>query len=167
MPDSSQQNRSTRTDAESREALSADSQLLRGLNRVIHFAVWTLAILMTLVIVLAVAELAWMLAERIFTAPYAFLGINQMLELFGAFLVVLIAIELFVNITLYLREEMVNVRIVLATAFIAIARKIIILDAKDTPPEVMYGVAALVLAISIGYFLVVIYQRPKEKPGED
>ncbi len=52
-----------------------------------------------------------------------------------------------------------HVKIVLATAFIAIARKVIILDAKETPPEVMYGVAALVLAMSIGYFLVVIYEQ--------
>lgn len=167
MPGSSSERYNPEVDRKSLKASVEANPLLKGLNKTIHVCVWTLAVMMTMVIVLGAAELAWMLAVRLCTPPYGLLGMNQMLELFGAFLVVLIAIELYVNITLYLREDVVNVRIVLATAFIAIARKIIILDAKDTPPEVMYGVAGLVLAISVGYFLVVIYQRPKSKPNQD
>lgn len=134
------------------------------LTRIIHVSVWALAVMMTLVIIFGVIDVGWMLLSRILSPPAMFLGMDEILELFGAFLAVLISIEIFVNIALYLREDVVHVKIVLATAFIAIARKVIILDAKETPPAVMYGVASLVLAMSIGYFLVVVYEQREKKP---
>jgi len=139
--------------------LPASPSLFYILTRIIHVSVWALAVMMTLVIIFGVIDVGWMLASEILTPPIMFLGMDKILQLFGAFLAVLISIEIFVNIALYLREDVVHVKIVLATAFIAIARKVIILDAKETPPEVMYGVAALVLAMSIGYFLVVVYEQ--------
>lgn len=150
----------------SQPELPANDPRLRALTTIIHFSVWVLAVMMVLVILLGVIDVGWMLVEQLQTPPVMMLGMEEILEVFGAFLAVLIAIEIFVNITLYLREDVVHVKVVLATAFIAIARKIIILDAKETPPEVMYGVAALVLAMSIGYFLVVVYDRKPGKSGE-
>ena len=48
---------------------------------------------------------------------------------------VLIAIEIFINIMVYLREDVIHVKIVLATTLMAIARKVIILDPDKTEPE--------------------------------
>lgn len=48
--------------------------------------------------------------------------------MFGAFMAVLIAIEIFVNITVYLREDVIHVKIVMATALMGIAGEIMILD---------------------------------------
>ena len=39
-------------------------------------------------------------------------------------------------------------------ALIAIARKVIILDLKDLPSLALFGIASLILAISVAYFLV-------------
>lgn len=47
-----------------------------------------------------------------------------MLATFGAFIAVLIAIEILVNITAYLRNDVIQVKIVIATALMAIARKV-------------------------------------------
>lgn len=44
----------------------------------------------------------------------------------------------------------------MATALMAIARKVIILDVKETEPPYLYGLGAIVLAMSIGYWLVVV-----------
>ena len=79
----------------------------------------------------------------------------------------MIAIEIFENLTLYLREDVIHVEIVLATALMAIARKVIILDYKEMEPSYVYATGCVVLAMSIGYWLVV-RRRPlksAEKEG--
>ena len=43
------------------------------------------------------------------------IGDNDILFSFGTLLVVLIAIEIFVNITLYLKEDVIHVKLVIAT----------------------------------------------------
>ena len=57
---------------------------------------------------------------------------------------VLIAIEIFVNITIYLREDVIHVKIAMARALMAIARKVIILDLDKLKPPYLWGLASLV-----------------------
>ena len=85
---------------------------------------------------------------------------------------VLIAIEIFVNIVSYLRDDVIHVRIVLATALMAIARKVIILDYSTTGPQYIYATAAVVAAMALAYWLVCAYsaggrrgQVVSEAPG--
>ncbi len=66
----------------------------------------------------------------------------------GAFMAVLIAIEIFVNIVSYLREDLIHVRIVLATALMAVARKVIILD-YSPHRQYIYATAAVVAAMAL------------------
>jgi uncharacterized membrane protein (DUF373 family) len=73
---------------------------------------------------------------------------------FGALLVVLIAIEIFINITLYLREDVIHVKLVIATALMAIARKAIVLDYGEIGYEYVYATAAVVLSLGITYRLI-------------
>ena len=134
-------------------------QLIDYLKIVIRFAVRVLAVLMTFVIVMGVADVIWMLYKRLSSPPVMLLQISDILATFGAFLAVLIAIEIFINITIYLREDVIHVKIVMATALMAIARKIIILDLKELTPPYLYGLAAVVFAMSIGYWLVVFAPR--------
>jgi uncharacterized membrane protein (DUF373 family) len=82
------------------------------------------------------------------------LTMSDILATFGAFMAVLIAIEIFVNICIYLREDVIHVQIVMATALMAIARKVIILDFNKTSPEYVWAIAGVVFAMSIGYYLV-------------
>jgi uncharacterized membrane protein (DUF373 family) len=86
--------------------------------------------------------------------PFGLLSVNDILATFGAFMVVLIAAEIFVNIVLYLREEVLQVKLVLATALMAIARKVIVLDYKTLEPQYVWATAAVIFALSIGYWLV-------------
>ncbi len=84
-----------------------------------------------------------------------------MLATFGSFMAVLIAIEIFVNITIYLKDEVIHVKIVIATALMAVSRKVIILDLKVVTAEQMYGLGILIIALSIGYWVVL--QLPSVK----
>ena len=133
--------------------------MIEKLQVIIHWSVRVLAILMVFVIVMGVVDVAWTLYQRVMEPPSYILTITDMLATFGAFMAVLIAIEIFINITVYLREDVIHVKIVMATALMAIARKVIILDLDKTEPEYLWGIASVVLAISIGYWLVVKLPR--------
>jgi uncharacterized membrane protein (DUF373 family) len=76
------------------------------------------------------------------------------LQTFGAFLAVLIAIEIFINITVYLREDVIHVRLVIATALMAVARKVIVIDFKEISYEYVWATAAVILALGLTYHLI-------------
>lgn len=136
--------------------------LIERLRVVIQHAVRLLAVLMTLVIVLGVVDVGYVLYQRLMAEPFLMLTISDMLATFGAFMAVLIAIEIFINITIYLRDDVIHVKIVMATALMAIARKVIILDFSTISAEYVWAIAAVVLAMSVGYFLI---HRYPDKSG--
>ena len=94
-----------------------DDPLISVLAKSIRFAVRILALLMALVIWWGVADVVYVLYVRISNHPLYLLNISDILATFGAFMAVLIAIEIFINITSYLRENVIHIKIVLATAF--------------------------------------------------
>ena len=139
----------------------SDPMLINRLWRVVRFAVRVLAVIMTLVIVWGVADVCWVLYRRLIEPPILLLTISDILATFGAFLAVMIAIEIFENLTLYLREDVIHVDIVMATALMAIARKVIILDFKEMTPDYVYATASVVIAMSVGYWLVVRHKESR------
>lgn len=134
-----------------------NDRLILHLRTIIRFAVRVLALLMTLVILWGILDVGWVLYKKLMEPPFMMLTINDILATFGAFMAVLIAIEIFVNINIYLREDVIHVKIVMATALMAIARKIIILDFDQITSDYVWASAGVVFAMSIGYFLVVKY----------
>jgi len=134
-----------------------DEPLIAFLQKIIQFAVRLLAILMTFVILWGVGDVAYELYKSLMNPPFMLLNINDILATFGAFMAVLIAIEIFINITIYLKEEVIHVKIVLATALMAIARKVIIFDYEKIGSEYVWATAAVIFALSIGYWLIIIY----------
>ena len=127
---------------------------LRSLHGVLRVAVKVLAVLMVLVVILGVIDVLYVLYGKITTPPFLVLTIQDLLETFGAFLVVLIAIEIFLNITVYIRSDVFPVKLVVATALMAISRKIIVFDYKHLPYEYVSASALAVLGLSIAYWLV-------------
>ena len=149
--------RSPDRDLDLAEGLHIDEReepLIHGLHVIIRLCVRVLAVLMTVVIIFSVADVAWVLYQRILHSPVGLLNVNDILASFGAFMATLIAIEIFVNIVLYLRDDVLHVKLVLATALMAIARKVIVLDYKTVEAADIYATAAVVFALSIGYWLV-------------
>jgi uncharacterized membrane protein (DUF373 family) len=85
-------------------------------------------------------------------APYFI--IPDIIQTFSAFLAVLIAYEIFSNITLYIRSDVFPVKLVIATALMAVARKVIVLDTEKFTALELLGIAAIVLALGVTYWLV-------------
>ena len=131
--------------------------LISFLHRAIRIAVKVLAILMVFVIILGVGDVIFVLYQRLMTPPKFLLSISDILETFGVFLVVLIAIEIFLNITLYIKKnDMLPVKLVIATALMAVSRKVIIFDFNEITPIYISASAAVILALGVTYWLISI-----------
>jgi len=133
--------------------------LIRFLNWVISHSIRLLAVLMVIVILLCIADVVIVLYEKLNTPPYFVLEFGDIFSVFASFLAVLIAIEIFANITLYLRDDIIHIRLVIATALMAIARKVIVLDFSTITPDYVFAIAAVILALGATYFVVATKAR--------
>lgn len=128
--------------------------LIKVLHWFIRLGVRALAVLMVLVIFWTIADVVWVLYENLNQPPFFLLDMEDILETFGAFLAVLIGIEIFTNIRLYLGTNIIPVRLVVATALMAVARKIIVLDLSMVSAEQIVGLALVAIALGVCYWLV-------------
>ncbi len=126
--------------------------MLDYLKRFEKIIILSLAVMMSLVILLSTIELGWIIANDIITPPVFLLGINELLDIFGLFLLVLIGIELLTTIKAYAIEKVVHAEVVLTVAMIAIARKVIILDIKEIPGLTLVGIGVIIIVLSVGYY---------------
>ena len=110
--------------------------------------------MMVIVVLLATIELGWIIIQDIVSQPMFLLEISELMEIFGFFLLVLIGIELLETIKAYLIDGVVHVEIVLEVALIAIARKVIILDIAQYDGFRLLSLAALIITVAIGFFIV-------------
>lgn len=109
---------------------------------------------MILVIIFGVIDVAWTIYQRLNSEPRFILTMGNILMTFGAFMVVLISIEISQNIILYLRDDVIHVKIVIATALMAIARKVIILDYDELDPLYIFATGIVLLATGITYYFI-------------
>ena len=131
-----------------------EDPFIQVLHRSIRLGVKFLALLMVIVIIFSIFDVLYVIYERMLSEPKLILTIDDILETFGSFLVVLIAIEIFINITLYIRSDVIPVKLVVATALMAISRKVIIFDFKSLPYQYVAASSVVVLALGITYWLV-------------
>jgi len=125
-------------------------RLTKFQNAILMILTW----MMALVVLMATVELFYIIIADIVSPPLVLLNIDQLLEIFGYFLLVLIGIELLETFKIYLEENVINVQVVLLVAIIAIARKVIILDVKSLPSMTLIGIGVIVVSLSTGYYLV-------------
>jgi len=128
--------------------------MLTFLKKFERMIITTLMVMMVVTISLATIELGWLIIKDIITPPVILLEINELLDIFGLFLLVLLGIELVSTLKTYLTENQVHVEVVLAVALIAIGRKVIILDVKELSSLSLIGIASIIISLSVGYFLV-------------
>ena len=112
-----------------------------------------LSLAMVAVLLVAVFDLGFFLVKELLTEPYGFFTIT-LIEVFGLFLNILIALEVLENITAYLRKHVVQVELVIVTSLTAVARKIIIFDFSKSTGIDLIGLAVATFALSISYLIV-------------
>lgn len=117
--------------------------------------------LMGFVVILATLELVYLIAMDISSPPIMLLEIDELLDIFGYFLLILIGIELLETLRIYLKEHALNVQVVLLVAMIAIARKVIILDSSEMDSLTLIGIGFIIISLAAGYYLV---KRSQDEP---
>jgi len=135
-------------------SLDEEDRFIYFLHSVIRLAVKVLALLMMLTILWCVVDVVVVIYKEILSQPITSLGKSEILHVFGAFMIVLIAIEIYINITLYIRSNVIPVKMVVATALMAVARKIIVFDYHDVSAMHVMGTALLVIALGGSYWLL-------------
>ncbi|MEM9150911.1 MAG: phosphate-starvation-inducible PsiE family protein [Cyanobacteria bacterium P01_F01_bin.3] len=132
----------------------SDEGFLRNLERFEGLVSKLLSIAMVLVVMVVIVDLGIYLTQALLDPdPYNFLG-KTLLDIFGLFLSVLIALEILENITAYLKKHVVQVELVIVTSLTAVARKIIILDLDKVTGVSLVGLAIAILSLSISYLIV-------------
>jgi uncharacterized membrane protein (DUF373 family) len=110
--------------------------------------------MMAFIVLLSTVELGYLIVKDIMEEPRYFIEIDQLLEIFGFFLLILIGVELLESMKAYLAKKVVHSETVLEVALIAISRKVIILNIDEYKSTILLGIAALIIAISASYFLI-------------
>lgn len=134
-------------------ANTSDDNFLLQLKRVETLVSKVLSLAMVGVLLVLVADLCIILGGELFKEPYGFFS-TTLIEVFGLFLNVLIALEILENITAYLKKHVIQVELVIATSLTAVARKIIIFDIKTTPASYLIGLAVAVAGLAFSYWIV-------------
>jgi len=138
--------------------------MIQHLKQFERFIVAALILMMAVVILLSVGELAWILVQDVVSPPLLILEIDELLELFGLFLLVLIGLELLETIKNYYIEGKIELTVIFTVALIALARKIIILEPDKYDPMTLVGLGIMILALVCGYWVTVTLKRREKAP---
>jgi uncharacterized membrane protein (DUF373 family) len=130
--------------------------MLNAYDRVKSVIIKTMMVLMMLTVIFSVLDLAYILYKDLISPPTLLLDVDEMKEIFGLFLLVLIGLELVESMKTYLSEHVIHaeVEIILLIAMIAVARKVIIMDIDQTSFQTLLGIAAIIIGLAGGYFLL-------------
>lgn len=134
-------------------AVGKDENFLALIKKIENLVSKVLSLVMVIVILVAVFDLGIVIVKQLFTPSYGFLG-RTLIDIFGLFLNVLIALEILENITAYLRKHIIQVELVIVTSIIAVARKIIILDFEKTSGIDLIGLAVAIFSLAISYWII-------------
>ncbi len=126
-------------------------KLTRGMERGV---LYVLILLIGLALILSTAELAWIMAVKIWEPPVGLLDLTKLLDFFGFFLMVLIGVELLHSVRAYVTERRNQAEVVLLVALIAAARKVIVLEVDKLAPLTLVGLSAILVALAAAYVAV-------------
>ena len=143
------------SDASKVRGLWPREQVTRAFERTILSVV---QLLLMVVVALATLELAYLIWV---SAPTIVLSVETMAQFqakllrgFAATMLVLIGLELIETIRAYGQDNRLRLELVLIVAIIALGRHIIQIDLEHLSGVSLLGIAALMVALTTGYFLI-------------
>ena len=91
---------------------------------------------------------------------------GSLIKLLDRLLLIFIALEVLQNVTAYLRDQVVQIELVLLTALTAVARKVIVLPpGTENKPALMAGFGVIVVGLAAAYWLVRWARRGDQQPA--
>lgn len=128
--------------------------MLKIVNLFEGIIIRTLIWLMLVAVSLGTIELGRVLLMAILSPPMFLLDISKLFDAFGLFLVILIGLELLKSMQFFLSERRIKPEMVIEVAIIAVCNKVITLDLKHIGADLLLGMAALLIGLSAGYFIL-------------
>ena len=113
----------------------------------------TLTVFVAVVVLAAAVSMVWLMVERLLGPGHLIENVGELPEVFGAFLMVLIGLELLETLKVREGGNRVRVTMVLIAALIAMGRKIIVFEPESQPTEMLLGIAAIILALGVTLYL--------------
>lgn len=127
---------------------------MKFFDQVEKYISYALLALMAVIVISATLEVGYTIVTEIFTPPGFFIGVQDMFELFGLFLMVLIGLELMSSIRMYVKDQTIHAELMLLVAITAITRKIVIIDAKAIDPLILFAIGFVVISLTAGFYLM-------------
>lgn len=135
------------------KSATKDENFLKFIHWVENVVAKVLSLALSILILIALADLVMFLTKNILQNPTGVYD-TSLVELFGLFLNILIALELLENITAYLKKHIVQVELVIVTSLIAVARKIIIFDFDKYTTNHLLALGVAIICLSVSYWLI-------------
>jgi uncharacterized membrane protein (DUF373 family) len=132
--------------------------MIKIVNRFEKLIYAVLMIMLIVVLLGSLVDLVAIMYDALWVNTPGLLKSHELIAVLGAFLLVLIGVELLDTIKAYFIENTIHVEIVILLAIIAMARKVILLDPSITDPfafgfELM-GIGVIVVGLGAGYYLI-------------
>lgn len=81
--------------------------------------------------------------------------LHELLDrVFGGVLFVFLGLELLETFKVYFERQEIRIEAVIVVAIIAVGRHVIQVDLEHTPGFALLGIAGLLIALTLGYFLI-------------
>jgi uncharacterized membrane protein (DUF373 family) len=118
-----------------------------------------LLVFVAFVVLITTFQLGWDIVTGILKPPLFLFDANELLDIFGGVLLVLIGVELMNTVKIYLIDKSVHVEVILAVGLVAITRKVVVLDHKQLDGTSLIGIAVIIISLSVSYYLVRLSHR--------
>ena len=144
----------------------SDDRFLAGIHSYERQLAKLLALLLALVVGFAAIELLLQSGLKIAQWQTDWFD-GSLINLLDRLLLIFIALEVLQNVTAYLRDQVVQIELVLLTALTAVARKVIVLPpGTENKPALMAGFGVIVVGLAAAYWLVRLARRQAAIPAE-
>jgi uncharacterized membrane protein (DUF373 family) len=121
-------------------------------------AITAMQVLIVVMVIVATIELYVLFAKTLLPEVFRIESpaglLLTMQQSFAGVLTVVLGLELLETLKAYFTEHHVRLEVILVVAIIAVGRQIIQVDLEHTSPSVLLGLAAVILSLAMGYFLI-------------
>ena len=130
-----------------------DKNMNKFVDYIKLFILWALMLMLLLAILLGTLGLGRTIIETIIALPpYILVDPKLLFQSFGLFLICLIGLELLKLLEFHIAHHY-KPELVVEVATIALCSKVVTLDIKEAAPLSIVGLAALILALAVGYYV--------------
>jgi uncharacterized membrane protein (DUF373 family) len=138
--------------------VSTQEKITKIIQKVEAVAVSTLQLLVALLVAIATIVLCVIFAKRLMNEVNQVESIETFLTVmqnsFAGILTVVLALELLETLKAYYNEHRIRLEVILIVATIAAARHVLEINFDHTSGVELLGFSAVILSLTLGYFLV-------------